>query len=237
MFIRRHAINDVAELGACFAPLVAMKSAQHSAELRSRMVTEQIRMRGIWDTRVLAAMESVPREQFVSARFAEHAYDDRPLPIAAGQTISQPYVVAWMTHELRISVDDDVLEVGTGSGYAAAVLSRIARRVYTIERHSELADDARRRLARLGYDNIEVRCGDGVLGWPEHAPFAAIVVAAAGRETPPVLLDQLGLGGRLVMPVGNELDQQLIRVTRTGPYEFHREALGSVLFVPLIGSA
>ena len=145
---------------------------------RAQMVRRHLRSRGIRDPRVLAAMGKVEREALLPAELGEFAYDDTPLPIAAGQTISQPYIVALMTEALRLSPGDRVLEIGTGSGYAAAVLAEIAAKVYTIERHAELADSARRQLVELGYQNIEVRCGDGTLGWAEHAPFDAIAVAA-----------------------------------------------------------
>jgi len=199
------------------------------------MVERDIQGRGVRDLRVLAAMAEVPREKFLPPELAALAYADQPLPIGAGQTISQPYIVAHMTEALRVEPDEDVLEIGTGSGYAAAVLGLVARRVFTIERHAELADVARVRLAALGYTNIEVRCGDGTLGWPEHAPYGAIVVAAGGPQAPPALLHQLAIGGRLVMPVGSSRAQELLRVTRVGPTEYRHEGLGSVLFVPLIG--
>jgi len=202
------------------------------------MVERQIRARGVRDPRVLAAIGAVPREAFLPPELVEFAYDDRPLPIEAGQTISQPYIVALMAEALRLQPDDDVLEIGAGSGYAAAVLAAMARRVYTIERHAELADLARERLARLGYANVEVRCGDGTLGWPERAPFAAIVAAAGGPEVPRALIDQLEIGGRLVMPVGPSQLQELVRVTRegAGAADLRYEALGAVQFVPLIGT-
>jgi protein-L-isoaspartate(D-aspartate) O-methyltransferase len=206
-----------------------------AARERHIMVEQQIRARGVSDPRVLAAMEAVPREAFLPQELAELAYDDRPLPIEVGQTISQPYIVALMTEALRLRPEEDVLEIGTGSGYAAAVLAGIARRVYTIERHAELADSARERLARLGYHNVEVRLGDGTLGWPERAPFAAIVAAASGPEVPAALIAQLTIGGRLVMPVGSSYVQELVRVTRVGRAEVRREDLGAVQFVPLIG--
>ena len=190
-----------------------------SEDDRRYMVEHHIRARGITDTRVLAAFEAVPREAFLPARLADLAYDDRPLPIAAGQTISQPYIVALMAEALRPRPEDEVLEVGTGSGYAAAVLARLARRVYSIERHAELAEQATVHLAQIGATNVEVRCGDGTLGWPEHAPFAAIAVAAGGPEAPRALLDQLAVGGRLVMPVGSDRAQELVRITRTSQLE------------------
>jgi protein-L-isoaspartate(D-aspartate) O-methyltransferase len=207
-----------------------------TTQARKRMVDRQIRARGIEDPRVLDALATVPREAFLPPALAEFAYDDRPLPIEAGQTISQPYIVALMTEALALAPDEDVLEIGTGSGYAAAVLARVARRVYTIERHAELADLARERMTRLGYANVEVRCGDGTLGWPEHAPFAGIIVAAGGPQLPSSLLAQLAIGGRLVMPVGTSRAQQLVRVTRTAEAEYRREDLGAVQFVPLIGA-
>ena len=202
---------------------------------RHDMVERQIRARGVRDPRVLASLELVPRETFVPAELAEHAYDDRPLPIEADQTISQPYIVAVMTEALKLEPAASVLEIGTGSGYAAAVLGQVAAHVYTVERHAELADLARGRLERLGYANVSVRCGDGTLGWAEHAPFDAIVVAAGGPEVPPSLMEQLAIGGRLVIPVGTGRAQQLVRVTRHGARDFRREDLGAVQFVPLIG--
>jgi len=202
---------------------------------RERMVERQIRARGVSDARVLQAMRDVPREAFLPPELADLAYDDRPLPIESGQTISQPYVVAVMTEALRLTGGENVLEIGTGSGYAAAVLARVARHVYTIERHAELAGLARERLATLGFANVDVRCGDGTLGWPEHAPFDGIVVAAGGPDLPQALLDQLAIGGRLVMPVGTSRAQELVRVTRTTEDGFEREELGGVRFVPLIG--
>jgi protein-L-isoaspartate(D-aspartate) O-methyltransferase len=203
---------------------------------RQLMVERQIRARGVRDPRVLAAIGAVPREEFLPPELAECAYDDRPLPIEAGQTISQPYIVALMTEALKLRPDEDALEIGTGSGYAAAVLAGVARHVYTIERHAALADIARERLARLGYKNVEVRCGDGTLGWPERAPFGAIVAAASGPEVPRALTEQLAIGGRLVMPVGSSRFQELVRVTRTSATELRHEDLGAVAFVPLIGA-
>ena len=202
---------------------------------RKQMVDRHIRSRGVKDPRVLAALETVPREAFLPPELAEEAYEDRPLPIEAGQTISQPYIVALMVEALQLRGDEEVLEVGTGSGYAAAVLAQVAHHVYTIERHAELAHIAEVRLAALGMANVDVRCGDGTLGWPEHAPYAGIVVAAGGPELPRALLDQLAVGGRLVMPVGTSRAQELVRVTRVSPTEYDHEQLGSVRFVPLIG--
>ena len=180
-------------------------------------------------------MSSVHREEFLPPELGEFAYSDRALPIESGQTISQPYIVALMADEARLKPDDTVLEIGTGSGYAAAVFAKIAARVFTIERHEGLADVARERLDRLGFHNVEVRCGDGTLGWAEHAPFDAIIVAAGGPEVPRALLDQLAIGGRLVIPVGESHAQSLVRVTRRSETDFHQEDLGGVRFVPLIG--
>lgn len=202
---------------------------------RDKMVDRQIARRGIKDERILAAMSEVPREAFVDPQFAEFAYEDTPLPIAAGQTISQPYIVALMIDAAEIQEGDRVLDVGTGSGYAAAVLSRMAERVYSVERHEELANRAREVAYDLNYHNIEIRHADGTLGWPEEAPFDAILVAAGGPEIPQALLNQLSPGGRLIMPLGkHHQHQQLIRVRETAG-EFKREDLGAVAFVPLIG--
>jgi protein-L-isoaspartate(D-aspartate) O-methyltransferase len=203
---------------------------------RERMVRRQLAARGIADPRVLAAMREVPRERFVAPVHAPSAYDDSPLPLECGQTVSQPYVVALMAEALELAPEDRVLEVGTGSGYAAAVLSRLAREVYTVERHRELAEAARERLARLGYANVYVRHGDGLLGWPEHAPYDAISVAAGGSEVPAALAAQLSSRGRLVMPLGPEpLLQKLVRarpIAHGG--KLCVEELADVRFVPLL---
>ena len=199
------------------------------------MIETQLRRRGITDPRVLAAMAAVPREAFVAAPTKRLAYEDTPLPLAHGQTISQPYIVAYMAEALKLEPGDVVLEIGAGSGYAAAVLSMIAGRVYTIERVPELCESARERLSTLGYRQVEVRCGDGTRGWAEHAPFQAIVCAASGPNAPRSLLDQLDLGGRLVMPIDTQYGQTLIRITRVGHDEYKTEDLGAVRFVPLIG--
>jgi protein-L-isoaspartate(D-aspartate) O-methyltransferase len=205
---------------------------------RERMLRAHIAARGITDPVILKAFAEVPREAFMPAEMAEFAYEDAPLPIAKGQTISQPYIVALMTAALELRPRDRVLEIGTGSGYAAAIASRIASHVFTIERHTELADEAEARLRRLGYDNVHVVHGDGTLGWPEHAPYDAIVVTAGGPEIPEPLLAQLAVGGRLVIPVGEDRSlQTLVRVTRQPDGELRREELGDVRFVPLIGAA
>jgi protein-L-isoaspartate(D-aspartate) O-methyltransferase len=200
------------------------------------MVQRQIEARGVRDPYTLEAMRQVPREEFVSTPLREFAYEDSPLPIEAGQTISQPYIVALMIAEAHIRPGERVLEIGAGSGYAAAVMAAIAAQVYAIERVPELAEHARERFERLGYDNIEVRVGDGTRGWPEAAPFDAILAAAGGPDVPDVLLQQLAPGGRLVMPVGSTRAQQrLVLVTRTEADRFVQKELGDVRFVPLIG--
>lgn len=202
------------------------------------MVTNQIEKRGINDAAVLEAMRTVPRELFVRRAYLADTYLDAPLPIIAKQTISQPFVVAYMLAALHLTASDRVLEIGTGSGYAAAILSRIVRNVYTVERLPALADYARERLARVDYDNIHIHVGDGTLGWPEHAPYNGIVVAAGGPSVPQALTDQLAVGGRLVIPVGrDQLHQDLYRVTRVSETKVVEEKLSPVAFVPLIGEA
>jgi protein-L-isoaspartate(D-aspartate) O-methyltransferase len=206
------------------------------AYARDQMVERQLTRRGIHDSFVLNAIRKVPREAFVPEGLEEFAYEDTPLPIEAGQTISQPYIVAAMIEAAAVRPGDQVLEIGAGSGYAAAVLSRIAARVYAIERHEVLSRLARQRLARLGYDNVEIRTGDGTKGWPEAAPFDAILVAAGGPAIPQALKDQVDIGGRLVIPIGEDpRDQRLVKVTRKDANHFEEEDLGGVRFVPLIG--
>ena len=203
---------------------------------RASMVDYQLRARGIGSPLVLEAMGRVPRERFIPERMKDCAYDDGPLPIGAGQTISQPYIVALMTEALDLEGGERVLDIGTGSGYAAAVLGCIASEVFSIERVQELADRAARTLAAEGFDNVRVRCGDGTIGWPEHQPFDGIIVAAGAPSVPESLKHQLAVGGHLVIPVGSEHSvQSLERITRLGENEFRTEDLGAVRFVPLIG--
>ena len=203
---------------------------------REAMVERQIASRGITDPKILEAFSSVPREQFLSAEYAELAYGDHPLPIEAGQTISQPYIVALMIKAAEIRPGDKVLEVGAGSGYAAAVMSRIAGSVIAIERQPDLVAIASERIRRLGYDNVRIIEGDGTRGLPEDAPFDAIVAAASGSHVPDTLVEQLAPGGRIVMPVGEpDWIQKLVKVTKGPAGKLIKEDLGGVRFVPLIG--
>ena len=214
----------------------AVRSTTDFARLRRDMVDQQIASRGVRSPVVLKAMSEVPREAFLPQSLKEFAYEDSPLPIEAEQTISQPYIVAFMTEALDLEGGETVLEIGAGSGYAAAVLSRIAGEVYTVERIGQLAERAATVLGDLGYGNVHVRHGDGTLGWPEHAPYDAIIVAAGGPAVPDSLKRQLKVGGRLVIPVGSDLRaQELVRVTRTSEDEFKVEDIADVRFVPLIG--
>ena len=203
---------------------------------RREMVRTQLKARDITDEAVLAVMERVPRHLFVPESERFRAYADHPLPIGLRQTISQPYIVAYMTQALQVEEGDRVLEIGTGSGYQAAVLSHLAAEVYSIEILPALAEQAGERLSVLGYDNVRVRAGDGYFGWPEHAPFDGIMVTAAPDHVPPRLVEQLAPGGRLVMPVG-ESYQELIRITRDEGGETALERLLPVRFVPMTGRA
>lgn len=203
------------------------------ARARRELVAE-LREKGIRDPRVLSAMEKVPRHLFVLPEYLPWAYDDRPLPIGLGQTISQPYIVALSTEALELSGEEKVLEIGTGSGYQTAILAELAKEVFTVERLPELSWEARERLRNLGYRNVHFRIGDGTRGWPEEAPFSAILVTAAAPKVPQSLLAQLSEGGRLVIPVGGRFHQDLWLVRKEGGRPVY-EHLCPVSFVPLIG--
>jgi len=201
---------------------------------RLAMVEEQLRRRGISDLRVLDAMAKVPRHLFVPGNYQSAAYDDRPLPIGEGQTISQPYMVAVMTQSLELKGEERVLEIGTGSGYQTAILAEISQNVYTIERIPLLIERARKVLQEVGYTNISYRTGDGSKGWPQEAPFDGIVVTAGAPDTPQTLKSQLAEGGRLVIPTGPRYTQTLFKVTRKGDHFIEEDITGCV-FVPLVG--
>lgn len=203
---------------------------------REAMVERQLKRRGIDDRKILDAFLKVPREAFVSPDYAHLAYGDYPLPIEAGQTISQPFIVALMIQAAGIGPDDKVLEVGAGSGYAAAVIGRIAAKVVGMERQHDLVRIARERLRHLGYDNVQIVEGDGTKGWPDQAPYDAILAAASGSHVPQPLIDQLAEGGCIVMPIGQPgWPQELVKVTKRGDGKVERQNLGGVRFVPLIG--
>jgi len=217
-------------LTAC-TPL-AQNTQDEFRQRRLDMVERQIRQRGVTDARVLDAMRSVPRERFVPPSAVSRAYDDTPLPIGSGQTISQPYIVAYMTETLGVQPQHRVLEIGTGSGYQAAVLAGLAREVYTVEIVAALAKGAAAVLRELGYGNVRVREGDGYAGWPEHAPFDRIMVTAAPAEIPQPLIDQLARGGRLILPVGSQGETQWITIVdRTDAGIVQRRTI-AVQFVP-----
>lgn len=203
---------------------------------RARMVAAQLKRRGIKDQAVLDAMGAVPRESFVDPDLAEFAYEDTALSIPEGQTISQPYIVGLMLQAAQLTPDASLLEIGAGSGYAAAVASHIVTQVFAIERHARLAQAAGRRIRKLGYRNITLKTGDGSRGWPEAAPFDAILVAAAAPSVPESLKAQLAIGGRLIIPIGQEGEQVLARITRLDETRFEDGTLGVVKFVPLIGA-
>jgi len=202
---------------------------------RQAMLDTQLRRRGITDHAILSAMAAVPRHEFVPSEFRNRAYEDAPLPIGEGQTISQPYIVAAMTVALRLTGSERVLEIGTGFGYQAAILATLAKEVFTMEYRPELAAESATRLARLGYTNVHVHCGDGTLGLPDFAPFDAMLVAAAAPSVPAPLLDQLAHGGRLIVPVGDVENQELRLVERTGN-SFQTTQLEPCRFVPLVGA-
>lgn len=212
-----------------------MEDEEHFGLKRDRMVREHLRERGIRDPRVLDVMATIPRHVFVNPEHRGFAYADGPLPIGCGQTISQPYMVALMTELLELKGPEKVLEVGTGSGYQAAILAALAREVYTIERHGSLAHLAGRILRDLGFENVKVIVGDGSEGLPGQAPFDAIIVTAGAPEVPPALLAQLADHGRLVVPVGGRGEQYLERWERRGPDDYISESILPVAFVPLVG--
>jgi protein-L-isoaspartate(D-aspartate) O-methyltransferase len=211
-----------------------MLESKEFAPQRSAMLEKQLRRRGIVDFAVLGAMDAVPRHEFVPPELRARAYEDLPLSIGAGQTISQPYIVAAMTAALRLDPEDRVLEIGTGCGYQAAVLSLLAKEVFTIECRTELARSAASRLAALGYSNVHVHCGDGTLGLPECAPFDAILIAAAAPAVPKPLLAQLAEGGRMILPVGSADQQELQLIEKDGT-KMHTNTLEGCRFVPLVG--
>ncbi len=210
-------------------------AAEAAADIERMEFQLTLRRRGISDQAVLRAMDEVPREHFVAADDAESAYADQALPIACGQTISQPYVVAYMTEQLEVGPPHRVLEIGTGSGYQAAILSRIAREVVSIERYRTLADAARNRLKTLGYDNVTVLAGDGFLGAPDRAPFDRVMVTAAAGKIPDRLVEQLAEGGKMVLPLGPRTEaQHIVKLTKKANGELVREKLIAVRFVPLL---
>jgi len=211
-----------------------MPEKKEYAAQRVEMIEKQVRRRGVTDPAVLAAMQAVPRHEFVAEEIRSNAYADAPLPIGGGQTISQPYIVAAMTAALHLRASDKVLEIGTGCGYQAAVLACLAKDVFTIERRPELASGACARLARLGYSNAHVHCGDGTLGLPEFAPFDAILVAAAAPAIPKPLLVQLAEGGRMILPLGGVEHQELQLIEKHGD-AFPTKMLEGCRFVPLVG--
>ena len=202
---------------------------------RKRMIEQDIKGRGVKDAIVLEVMGAVPRHLFVDASYRDGAYEDHPLPIGEGQTISQPYVVALMTEAARLRPTDRVLEIGTGSGYQAAVLARIVKEVYTIEIRKPLVDKAEKTLASLGYRNVRVKFADGYFGWEEHAPFDAIIITAAANHIPPPLIKQLKEGGRLIVPLGSTVYYQMLTLATKRKGELEVEQLSPVAFVPMVG--
>lgn len=208
--------------------------ANEREDERLAMIGEQLQRRNVHDARVLEAMAAVPRHRFVPPQLTEHAYADNALPIGEGQTISQPFIVALTAAALHLDSNDRVLEIGTGSGYAAAVLAHLVVEVWSVERVRLLAMSAKQLLDELGYHNVHVGIGDGTSGWPDHAPYNAVAVAAAAPTVPQLLLDQLAPGGRLVLPVGTRDDQHMLRIVRTAQ-GFTQQNLGPVRFVPLVG--
>jgi protein-L-isoaspartate(D-aspartate) O-methyltransferase len=227
----KHVWTVAFALTSALAPAIAAEK-----DARQRMVAGQLIARGITDPRVLAAMGDVPREQFMPTEVRREAYDDGPVPIGHGQTISQPYIVAFMTEKLAPQPGDRILEIGTGSGYQAAILARLVKDVYTIEIIAPLAERARADLARLGYSNVHSRAGDGYLGWPEAAPFDAIIVTCAPDRVPEALVQQLREGGRMIIPVGERRRQELYLLEKRGG-KVEQRAVLPVRFVPMTGRA
>lgn len=219
-------------IGSCARPRNT-ESETWDIKARSSMVRNQIVARGITDTLVIKAMTEIPRHEFVPTQYQHMAYGDFPLPIGEGQTISQPYVVALMTEEIELTPSDRVLEIGTGSGYQAAVLAMIGAEVYSIEIVPSLAEHASRLLSEMGYDNVHVKCGDGFLGWPEAAPFDAIIITCAPKTVPQPLIEQMAEGGRLIVPLGD--DFQMLTLLRMTGGEVTRDELIPVRFVPMKG--
>jgi protein-L-isoaspartate(D-aspartate) O-methyltransferase len=232
MFVSRRIAFALSALLWFGSTLLASPNAQDFAVARQHMVEDQIKGRGVTESRVTEVMSSVPRHEFVPENYRTHAYEDHPLPIGYGQTISQPYIVAFMTEQLRPQPTDRVLEIGTGSGYQAAVLSKLVAEVYTIEIVKPLAQRAETDLRRLNYSNVKVKAGDGYKGWPEHAPFDAIIVTAAPDHVPQPLIDQLKEGGRMIIPVGGREMQQLYLLEKHVGKLTQRAVL-PVNFVPL----
>lgn len=228
-------------LCAIIAILIIVVFSSHAEDIydkkRHIMVERDIKARGVKDAKVLEVMKKVPRHLFVDESLRNQAYDDHPLPIGEGQTISQPYVVALMTEALRLKPSDRVLEVGTGSGYQAAVLAEIVREVYTIEIRKGLAEKAEKRLSELGYRNIRIKYGDGYFGWEEFAPFDAIIVTASANHIPPPLIKQMKDGGRLIIPLGSTIYYQTLTLVTKKKSEVFLEQMGPVAFVPMIGEA
>ena len=218
--------------GIFFVFTLGWDSGFDYVEKMDRMIKYQIEGRGVKDAKVISAMRKVQRHLFVPDEYKVHAYDDGPLPIGHGQTISQPYIVAFMTEVLDLQPEDKVLEIGTGSGYQAAILAEIVKEVYTIEIVKTLADEAKNRLENLGYKNINVKCGDGYKGWPERAPFDKIIITAAPAEIPAELINQLKIGGEMIVPVGSWI-QELCLITKTQD-GFSKKSLMPVQFVPMI---
>lgn len=214
-----------------------ISAADQYAQKRLAMIQNDIKGRGVKDNKVLDAMARIPRHLFVEERLRERAYADYPLPIGDGQTISQPYVVALMTEALRLKPGDRVLEIGTGSGYQAAVLAEIVKEVYTIEIRKSLADMAEKRFRELGYKNVKVKYADGYFGWEEYAPFDAIIITASANHIPPPLIRQIKEGGRLILPLGSTVYYQMLTLLTKKKGDLDVEQMGSVAFVPMIGEA